>query len=80
MIGQGFYSFPYLFDLEGDYHKIGQFLSGVESHASFMQVMKADLTGANEGAVRMKVTLHLYGSAPSSEAKAPAPPPAAPQG
>jgi len=61
-IGQGFLRFAYELDVQGEYHQLALFISGVESHASFMEVAGATFSGAgDEGLVRMKVTLYLYG-------------------
>ncbi len=78
ILGQGFYRFPYELDVQGDYHAVGRFLSGVESHASFMQVVRVDLTPSDVDNVRLKVLLHLYGAAEEATGKEeqgkPAPP------
>jgi len=64
VLGQGFYRFPYELDLQGKYHAIGQFVSEIESHASFMQVQRVDLNGTNKpGIVRTKILIYLHGSA-----------------
>jgi Tfp pilus assembly protein PilO len=62
--GQGFYRFPYELDLQGKYHSVGQFVSEIESHASFMRVQRVDLSGTNEpGVVRTKILIYLHGTA-----------------
>jgi Tfp pilus assembly protein PilO len=64
VLGQGFYRFPYELDLQGKYHAIGQFVSEIESHASFMQVQRAELSETSKpGIVRTKVLIYLYGAA-----------------
>jgi len=63
ILGQGFYRFPYELDVQGDYHAAGRFLSLVESHASFMHIVRVDLTAADGDSVRLKVLLYLYGTA-----------------
>ena len=64
VLGQGFYRFPYEFDLQGEYHAIGQFVSEIESHASFMQVQRLSLSATPKaGVVRAKILIYLHGSA-----------------
>ncbi len=64
VLGQGFYRFPYELNFQGDYHDVGRFLSEIESHASFMQVRRMELSGGRKpGIVRIKILLFLYGSA-----------------
>lgn len=62
LAGQGFHRFPYEIELVGNYHAIGEFISRMESHAHFIQVVKTDFSGSPEGAVRMKLLLNLYGT------------------
>jgi len=61
-IGQGFYRFPYDLELQGEYHAIARFFSGIESHTNFMQVVRADMTKSTDSTVRMKVLVYLYAS------------------
>ena len=74
VLGQGFYRFPYELDLEGKYHAIGQFVSEIESHTSFMQVQRVDLSGTNKsGIVRTKILIYLHGSTNGATDNTPAP-------
>ena len=64
VVGQGFYRFPYELDLQGKYHAIAQFVSEIESHASFIQVRRAELSETGKpGIVRTKILIHFYGAA-----------------
>ena len=74
VLGQGFYRFPYELDLRGEYHAIGQFVRDIESHASFMQVRRATISGTEKpGVVRTKILIHLHGSATDTADEAPRP-------
>ena len=74
VLGQGFYRFPYEFDLQGKYHAVGQFVSEIESHASFMQVQRVSLSAKDKsGTVRTKILIYLHGYVNDADDQTPAP-------
>lgn len=61
---------PYRLDLRGPYHALGQFLSRVESHNNYMQVVNVDLKAEGDDAVRAQVLIYLHGALTDRETAA----------
>jgi hypothetical protein len=71
------HKFPYEVELVGDYHGVGAFINAIESHNAFMQLERAELTGAkgDDGrAVHVKILLSLYGGGDGWTDRGPASP------
>jgi len=70
-IGQGFLLIPYEINVQGAYVDLCRFLCGIESNASFMEIIRADLITQAESSLKMKIALNLYARTDQDEEPAP---------
>jgi Tfp pilus assembly protein PilO len=66
-VGQGLLRAPYEISVQGSFSDLGRFISSLETHTNFVDVVKADVTGQPDGPVRMKMVLNLYAAAGQTE-------------
>ncbi len=69
-VGRGIEAFPYELEVEGSYHDVARFMARIESHQTFLRIIRTNLAHSGEHAIVANLVAYVYGTgdAPQGEA------------